>query len=106
MLSTAVVASEIGISFSTTNGYGSKYRGGSTYNDDKTHIDYEVYGEGNGNGNVHLQQGKNKYKIFELDNHIPRNLPIDDKIRELINKTPKISRAIDKAIKFVINLGG
>ena len=104
----SVATAEVGISFSNSKNpnHIGKHKGDSTYNDGTTHIDYEVYGEGSGNGNVHLQQGKAKHKLFELRNHVPHRIPATKSIQRMIDRNPKIRYAIDKAIDYVISLGG
>ena len=103
---TGVVATSVATLAMGEGSSNSRHIGDSTYNDGKRRVDYEVYGEGNGKGNVHLQIGKDKYKLFELNNHTSNRLPIEKSIQKILDKYPQIVKSVDKAIKYVISLGG
>ena len=82
------------------------YHGHTTYNDKEKNerIEYEYYG--NGNGNVHHEIGRSKTRIWKLENGVEHFFDIPKKIVKVLAKSDEMQSAIDKAIEIVKNLAG
>lgn len=81
------------------------YRGGTTYNRNGIRIDYESYG--NGNGNVHIQLNNEKYYYDYINNTFrcsPENgSNLAPKSIQKLLDNPEICRAIAKGLYYLFN---
>lgn len=100
---TAIAAAEIGSSISFSKTTNDPYQGDSTYNRDGVRVDYEA--NGNGTGNVHIHNGKNpKEVIFRITRTSTNRMDFTNSIKKLIDQSPQIAKAIEKAIRFLEDL--
>ena len=82
---------------------GKNYSGNSLYNKDGERIDYEYYG--NGNGNVHYDGTRGKEVLWRIENGVETMYVASKAVRKIIS-TPQIQRAINRSIEVVLSLAG
>ena len=79
-----------------------KYRGRSTYNKNGVRVDYEYYGNGSGNVHLHVKgQGKFYYSAASATLYTQSGQLAAASIIKLL-KDPEIQRAIEKALKYIL----
>ena len=101
----AVAASNTGSHWSNnaSSKQSDKYEGRSTFSKNGERIDYEYYG--NGNGNVHYDGTKGKEIIWRLKDGIETMYELSKTVSK-ITRAPQIQKAIYKAIDAVLTLAG
>lgn len=82
---------------------GNEYKGKSLYNKQGERIDYEYYG--NGNGNAHYDGTKGKEVIWRLVDGTGTMYTVSKAVSKIISAQP-IQKAITKAIDAVLSLAG
>ena len=82
------------------NNRDNKYRGGSTYNKNGIRIDYEYYGNGEGNVHIHINGQKFRYDINSHSFRSPNNEYAPRYVQSLL-KDIEILKSIEKAIKYI-----
>ena len=85
-----------------------KHAGDTLYNKNNVRIDFEYYG--NGNGNVHLHKNGAKYYYDSINNVFRTGASISSTLAPKAIQTllydPKIQRAVTRGIEIIQSLGG
>ena len=92
--------------YAATSNNNSNYSGKTTYNDREKNerIEYEYYG--NGNGNVHYELGHAKTELWKLTNGKETYFEVPKAIGKTIASNAKMEKAVVKGVNIVRTLAG
>ena len=82
---------------------GNEYAGKSFHDKQGGRIDYEYYG--NGNGNVHYHGAKGKEVVWKLVDGVGTMCAVSKGLQKIIS-APQVQRTISKAVNAVLSLAG